>query len=153
MNNPKIAAQARRNLDARFLEWQPAERFKPPVRGWIKAVREALGMSSAQLAKRLGIRQPTLVQIEQSEVRGTIQLQTLRRAAAAMNCTLVYALVPSESLDATVRERARTVARERLRSVEHSMLIENQSVRAEDFESRIEALIRGMNQRTLWNEP
>jgi len=153
MKNSKLAAQARQNLDARFPEWQPAERFKPPVRGWIKAVREALGMSSAQLAKRLGIRQPTLVQIEQSEVRGTVQLQTLRRAAAAMNCTLVYALVPSESLDATVRARARAVARSRLRSVEHSMLLENQGVRAEDFESRIEALIRDVNPRTLWNEP
>lgn len=153
MLNSKLAAQARQNLDARFADWQPLERFKPPVRGWIKAIREALGMSTAQLAKRLGIKQPTLTEIERSEIAGAVQMQTLRRAAEAMNCTLVYALVPNNSLEAIVRERARKVARERLRSVEHSMLIENQSVPTEDFESRIDALIRDMNTRTLWNEP
>lgn len=153
MDTPNRAAQARRNLDARFRAWRPVDRFTPPVGGWIKAIREALGMSTAQLAKRLGIKQPTLVQIERSETRGTVRLQTLRRAAEAMNCTLVYALVPNDSLDILVRERARMVARARLRPIEHSMTIENQSVSAADFESRIESLIRDMNPRTLWNEP
>src|ERR1700689_487956 len=108
MKKARLATQSRSQLDERFIELGPAKRFTPPVRGWIKAIREALGMSSAQLAKRMGIKQPTLTEIEQSELRGTIQLTTLRRGAEAMECTLVYALVPKKSLETTVRDQART---------------------------------------------
>ena len=152
MKNSRIARQSRRSLDARFREMRPAGRFKPPVRGWIKAIREALGMSSAQLAKRLGVKQPTVVAVEQSELKGTIQLATLRRAAAALNCTLVYALVPNESLDTIVHDRARKIARQHLQSVEHSMLLENQTVPAKDFEARAEALARDLSPRALWDD-
>ena len=152
MKNSRIARQSRRSLDARFREMRPAGRFKPPVRGWIKAIREALGMSSAQLAKRLGVKQPTVAAIEQSELKGTIQLATLRRAAAALNCTLVYALVPNESLDTIVQDQAHKIARRRLQSVEHSMLLEDQAVPAKDFEARAEALARDLSPRALWDD-
>ena len=152
MARPRITAQSRQALDARFAELRPADRFKTPVRGWIKAIREALGMSTAQLAKRLKLIQSTVVRIEQSEAHGTIQLTTLRRVAEAMNCTLVYALVPNESLETMVRERARKVARQRLRSAEHTMRLEDQSVPAEDLEKRIDALALEVSPRELWNE-
>src|SRR5271156_123446 len=111
MQKPRLASQSRQGLEARFEDIRPIARFKPPVRGWIKAIREALGMSSAQLAKRLKIKQPTVAAMEQSELKGTIQLATLRRIAEAMNCTLVYALVPNDSLETIVREQARKVAK------------------------------------------
>ena len=132
---------------------RPLDRFKPPVYGWIKAIREALGMSSAQLAKRLKVKQPSLSAIEQSELKGTIQLATLRRVAAALDCTLVYALVPNKPLDEMVKEQARIVARRRLRAVEHSMLLEQQQVARESFESRIDALAAETSPRSLWDEP
>lgn len=152
MKTPRIATQSRQNLEVRFEDIRPATRFTPPVRGWIKAIREALGMSSAQLAKRLKIKQPTVAAMEQSELKGTIQLATLRRIAEATNCTLVYALVPKEPLETIVREQARKVARRHLQSVEHSMLLEDQSVPAKDFDARIDALARDMNPRTLWDD-
>jgi predicted DNA-binding mobile mystery protein A len=152
MKNPRIATQSRQNLEARFEDMRPVTRFKPPVRGWIKAIREALGMSSAQLAKRLKIKQPTVAAMEQSEMKGTIQLATLRRVAEAMNCTLVFALVPNDPLETIVHEQARKVARRRLQSVEHSMLLEDQSVPAKDFDTRIDALARDMNPRALWDD-
>jgi predicted DNA-binding mobile mystery protein A len=152
MKNLRIATQSRQNLEARFADMRPLTRFAPPVRGWIKAIREALGMSSAQLAKRLKIKQPTVAAMEQSELKGTIQLATLRRLAEAMNCTLVYALVPNDSLETIVREQARKVAKRRLQSVEHSMLLEDQSVPATDFDARIDALARDMNPRALWDD-
>ena len=74
MKKARLAAQSRSQLDERFRELGPAKRYTPPVRGWIKALREALGMSTAQLAKRLGIKQPSLVALEQSEAKGTIEL-------------------------------------------------------------------------------
>jgi predicted DNA-binding mobile mystery protein A len=152
MKNSRISTQSRQNLEPRFEGMRPVTRFKPPVRGWIKAIREALGMSSAQLAKRLKIKQPTVVAMEQSEMKGTIQLATLRRIAEAMNCTLVYALVPNDPLETIVREQARKVAKRRLQSVEHSMLLEDQSVPAKDFAERIDALARDMNPRALWDD-
>ena len=91
MKKARLAAQSRSQLDERFRELGPAKRYTPPVRGWIKALREALGMSTAQLAKRLGIRQPSLVALEQSEAKGTIELATLRRVAEALDCTLSHA--------------------------------------------------------------
>jgi predicted DNA-binding mobile mystery protein A len=152
MKNQRLTAQSRQSLDARFAKLRPTERFKPPVRGWIKAIREALGMSSAQLARRLKIRQPSVVQIEQSELKGTIRLATLRRVAEALNCTLVYALVPNEPLEKIVHEQARKVMRSRLQLIEHSMLLENQGVPVKDFEAHIDALARDMNPRILWDE-
>jgi predicted DNA-binding mobile mystery protein A len=126
--------------------------FKPPVRGWIKAIREALGMSSAQLAKRMGVKQPTLTAIEQSELKGTVQLATLRRVAEAMNCTLVYALIPNEPLETIVQKQARKVARRQLQSVEHSMLLERQAVPPKGFEKRLDALASEISPRALWDE-
>lgn len=109
-------------------------------------------MSSAQLAKRMGIRQPTVSEMEQSELRGTIQLETLRRAAQAMDCTVVYALVPNRSLEITLHEQARRVAARRLRPIEHSMLLEQQEVPRKAFKKRLDALASEVNPRTLWNE-
>src|SRR5438477_11560517 len=130
MKKARLAAQSRSQLDERFRELGPAKRYTPPVRGWIKALREALGMSTAQLAKRLGIKQPSLVALEQSEARGTIELATLRRVAEALDCTLVYALLPNKPLEKMVRESARAFARRRREAVEHSMLLEHQKTAA-----------------------
>src|SRR5712692_2909237 len=107
MNKAKLAGQSRAHLDERFKHLRPVKRYVPPVRGWIKGIRESLGMTTVQLAKRLGVKQPSVVAIEQSEVKGTIELATLRRVAEALDCTLAYALVPNKPLEQTVRERAR----------------------------------------------
>jgi predicted DNA-binding mobile mystery protein A len=138
-------------LDERFRELGPPKRYTLPVRGWIKALREALGMSTAQLAKRLGIRQPSLVALEQSEAKGTIELATLRRVAEALDCTLVYALLPNKPLETTLRDRARAFARRRRAPVEHSMLLEDQKVTAKDSEARLDEIMRETNPRLFWD--
>ncbi len=151
MRKARLAAQSRSQLDERFRELGSAKRYTPPVRGWIKALREALGMSTAQLAKRLGIRQPSLVALEQSEAKGTIELATLRRVAEALDCTLVYALVPNKPLETTIRDRARAFARRRRAPVEHSMLLEDQKVMAKDAEARLDEIVRETNPRLFWD--
>jgi predicted DNA-binding mobile mystery protein A len=147
----KRAALARSRLDRRFKQLGPATRFASPVRGWTKAIREALGMSTAQLASRLNVKQPSVVAIEQSEARGSIELATLRRVAEALDCTLVYALVPNKPLETIVRNRARTFARRRLEPVEHTMLLEDQKVTAKDAEARLDETIRETNPRLFWD--
>jgi predicted DNA-binding mobile mystery protein A len=152
MKKARLAIQSRLCLDDRFKEMRPITRFAPPVRGWIRAIREALGMSSAQLAKRLGVRQPSVVALEQSEAKGTIELATLRRVAEALDCTLVYALVPNKPLEGIVRERARGRARQRLAAVEHSMRLEDQAVGAKDSEAQLDEFVHTMNPSRLWDD-
>ena len=151
MKKVRLAAQSRSNLDERFRELGPVNRYSPPVRGWIKAVREALGMTTEQLGKRLGIKQPTLVAIEQSEVKGSIELATLRRVAEALDCTLVYALVPNKPLEVAVRERAGAFLRKRRAPIEHSMLLEDQRVKSKDAEARLDEIVRETNPRLFWD--
>lgn len=151
MKTPRIAARSRARLDERFKDMGSARKFAPPVRGWIKAIREALGMSTAQLAKRAGIRQPSVVAIEQSEAKGSIELATLRKMAEALDCTLVYALVPNRPLEETIRERARAYARRRIEPIEHSMMLEDQKVTRKDNEARIEEIIRETIPRKFWD--
>ena len=151
MDKSNRATQSRRQLDRRFKSLGPARRYATPVRGWIKAIREALGMSTAQLAQRLRIKQPSLVQLEQSEAKGTIELRTLRRVAEALDCTVVYALVPNKPLETMVRDRARAFARKRREYVDHSMLLENQKVASRNLEAQLDEIIREKNPRLFWD--
>jgi predicted DNA-binding mobile mystery protein A len=77
-----------------------------PGRGWIRAIRDALGMSTFELAERMGVSQPRISQYERAEVGGTIRLSTLERVAASLKCNLCYALVPEEPLQAIVHRQA-----------------------------------------------
>jgi predicted DNA-binding mobile mystery protein A len=146
-----LAADGRAHLDERFRELGPARRYAPPVHGWIKAVRQALGMSMEQLAKRLKIKQPSLVHLEQSEVKGTIELATLRRVAEALDCTLVYALVPNKPLETMVRDRARAFMHKRRAPLEHSMLLEDQKVQGNNPAARLDEIVRETNPRLFWD--
>jgi predicted DNA-binding mobile mystery protein A len=108
-------------------------------------------MTTAQLAKRLNVKQPSVVAIEQSEARGTIELATLRRVAEALDCTLVYAFVPNKPLEAMVRDRARLFTRRRLGPVEHSMLLEDQAVIEKHADKRLDEIVRETNPRLFWD--
>src|SRR4051812_2500394 len=118
--------RARERLDERLAPLHPADRFRPPPKGWVRGLRDALGMTGVQLARRLGVRPPSVAALEASEQNGTIQLKTLRRAAEALDCTLVYALVPNDSLEGAVRARARRIALRELGRVAHTMKLEAQ---------------------------
>ena len=148
-------ASARKYLDKRLNPLMNAEAFARPPRGWVKAIREALGMTTAQLAKRLGISQPSAVGLEKAEAAKVITLETLERAARALDCTLVYALVPRKPLETIVRERAREKARERLRTISHSMSLEDQRVHEEDEHEQLERLAQKLLEgpgSALWDE-
>lgn len=148
----RVTLHSRVRLDQRFLKWPGIPLLDVPGRGWIRAIREALSMSAEQLGARLGVKQPSVVGLEQSEAKETIQLATLRRVAAALDCTLVYALVPNRPLTKTVAERAREIAKRQLLSVEHSILLEDQAVSPEGLEQRIDELASAIRPSQLWND-
>ena len=108
-------------------------------------------MSSVQLAKRMGVSQPMVPKIELSESADRIQLSTLRKAAEALDCELVYALVPRQSLDAIVQDRAMRIAARTMRPVAHSMGLEAQGVDKAATEEQLRALADNINPRRLWD--
>ncbi len=146
---------ARKQLDRRLDFLRNADVLTRPPRGWIKAIREALGMTTDQLARRLGVSQPRAVEIEKAEKTNAITLNTLERAARAMDCRLVYSFVPKKPLEQLVEDRARIIARERLTITGHTMALEAQSVSAEDEEEQFEQMVRRIAKKAgsdLWKE-
>src|SRR5450432_3687250 len=139
---PRISADAsargRELLDGHFDEWQPLRELARPPRGWIRAVREALGMSAAAVAARLGTTAGAVTRLEQSEAGDRVQLETLRRAADALGCDLVYLLVPRRPLTAVVRERAREIAHWQVAAAEQTMRLEDQATeQTSELEDRL----------------
>jgi predicted DNA-binding mobile mystery protein A len=108
------------------------------------------------MARRLGVSQPSIVGLEQSEANGAITLNTLQRAAEALGCRLVYALVPERSLADTVQERAELMAARQSKAVVHTMRLEDQAVDDEQatkelHRQAVEDLLR--RPARLWDEP
>lgn len=142
-------------LDAALARWRSADLPSRPSSGWLKAIREVLGMPAAQLAKRLDVVASTVSRLETSEADDTISLATLRRAAEALGCELRYALVPKPSLAGTLESRAMTLARQRMATVSHTMALEAQATSkntvAQQTRSLAANLLQG-SRRELWRE-
>jgi predicted DNA-binding mobile mystery protein A len=84
----------------------------PPPEGWVRTIRQALGMSSYEMALRTGMSPTRTREFEEGEIDGSLRLSVLRRLARALNCKLFYVLVPDEPLELTVWRQARRKALE-----------------------------------------
>jgi len=150
LNRREASAEARRSLDRALAPFRQAPK-RPPPRGWIRALRDALGMTADQLGARMGISQPSVHRLELSEAAGTIQLRSLRKAAAALECELVYALAPRRGLRDTYDTAALAVARRELGLIGHTMALEDQAVGDEEDEERLRRFIdEELDPRELW---
>jgi predicted DNA-binding mobile mystery protein A len=148
----RSSARDRSILDRRLAAWREVPASAPP-RGWLRAIRETLGMPRAELARRLGVSGQAVANLEGSEADGSIRLDSLRRAAEALDCKLVYALVPNASLDEIVDRRAHEIARRQVGRVQHTMLLEDQRGGDEDVERLIDELAEQAKQSpALWRE-
>lgn len=125
-----------RQLDQALASWRSLPRSRPPG-GWLHAIRQALGMTTRQLARNAGVSQPSVVDAEKAEGRGDITLTTLRRYAEALDCELVYALVPRQPLEQAVQQRADRIAREQVSRVGHSMALEDQATETSVREQQV----------------
>ena len=78
--------------------------------GWIREMRQAIGMPVDDLARRMGVKRREVNRMVRAEENERIMLATLRRAAEGLGCELVYGLVPKEG---TVKELAEAQTVER----------------------------------------
>ncbi len=151
---PRVVAPAlqrlrRRQLDARLAAHpRPA----PPRDGWIRAIREALGMTLAQLGARLGVTPQSVQDLEVRERDGTITLERLRQAADALGCDVVVTVVPRTSLEAIVATQARARLLAERAHVVHTMRLEAQDAGLEVVEPDERTIERYVDEhaRTLW---
>jgi predicted DNA-binding mobile mystery protein A len=127
-NRKDLNSLGRWALDTQLKPLRDMEPLIRPGRGWIKAIREAIGMTTGQYAKRLGVSQPRVAALERAEADGVVTLKSLRHAAEALDCDFVYALVPRKPLEQVVKDRARDVAERQLARTDQTMRLENQAV-------------------------
>ena len=133
--------------------WQPLRSLARPSGGWVQAIRDALGMSAAALARRIHVSTAAISNFEKAEAEDAITLASLRKLADALDCDLRYALVPRSSLQKTLEARARQVASERLRPVAHSMRLEDQAVEGTMNQVQLDLLVAELlngSRRKLW---
>lgn len=119
-----------------------------PKEGWIATLRQALGMSGAQLAKRVGVTRAAIYQAERNERDGAITLKQLEKIAQALGGKLVYAIVPDGKVDDIVRQQANAKAESLVRRASAHMALEMQSLPPDETQREIarlaEELIRTM---------
>jgi predicted DNA-binding mobile mystery protein A len=118
--NPE-AALLRRELDDMLKKWRRSSGVTPRL-GWIRTIREGLEMNAGELALRMNISQNAVSALEKSEAKKTVQLKTLQRAAKALDCQLVYALVPRRTLEKTIEKRRARIAIADLRTLTNGIL-------------------------------
>jgi predicted DNA-binding mobile mystery protein A len=128
MQRAERATQARRELDRKYRSASLGAIATRPRSGWIRAIRGALGMSQAVLAERLGVSSAAVNKLEHAELHGGITIGKLAEVADALDCTLIYALVPKSTLEETVTTRARTVAADLLGHAARTMALEAQDI-------------------------
>jgi predicted DNA-binding mobile mystery protein A len=144
-------AQARRHLDKRFSQLRPLLKEKPPHKGWVRAIRDALGMSGPELAARMGVSQSSVADLEARETHGTVRLDTLRRAAEALDAELVYFLIPRKTLSQMVMDQARRKASVMLTQVAHHGRLEDQELDPDTANEELEAFASELvDRRGLW---
>ena len=145
----------RKQLDKTLLEFRPILGISIPQKGWIRAIRDSLGMSGRQLADRLGITRQRVSEIERDELTDSITIKSMRKVADCLDCVFVYAFVPQTSLEHTVHNRAKQVAEERIKRASQSMLLEGQALKEDDELDALNDMIEEMIETlpsTLWDD-
>jgi predicted DNA-binding mobile mystery protein A len=151
MKNKKLI---REQLGTKLSQFNALLEVQTPQKGWIRAIRDALGMSAKQLAARTGMAQQRVTVVEKGEFSGAVTLKTMRRIAEGLDCVFIYGFVPKTDLETTLRKQAKQVAAKRLAQVAHTMGLENQSLSEQEnqkvFAETVEKLIE--NPTALWNK-
>ena len=134
---PEFRALRLDQLTQTLIPFHAAHLPARPSRGWLRAIREALGLTLEQVGRSMDRSRQEILAFERAEAEDRITLHSLRKVAEAMGCELVYAVVPkSGTLHDLAQETARGEAANRVLAAEHSMALESQA--AGGVDDRIE---------------
>ena len=121
-----------------------------PPQGWVKTIRDFFGMTTTQLAKRLGVSQSRIVRLEQNEKN--TKISTMERIAQAINCEFVYAFVPREKIDDIIYNQVKKKALKILNKVNTNMVLENQLTQNNDTLDELIQELLNNNLSRIWDE-
>lgn len=126
---------------------------KAPKQGWVRTIREALDMSGTQLAERLNFSRNKVSILERKEADGSITINQLKQLASGLDCDVVYAIVPKQSIDSIIEERAHFLAGQRVNMTHQNMFLEAQQLAPEKQAQAVELLaneIKLSGGKVLW---
>lgn len=150
-----MKAFAVQQLDKQLSALKPLVAIQPPSKGWLRAIRDAIGMGGQQLARRMGVSKQRISALERAEVSGAVSIASMRQAAEALDCVFVYAVLPRDSLQATVERQARRMAENSAAYTGQSMLLEDQLPGEEERKAALEAAVADIVRRMpreLWDQ-
>lgn len=152
MGNKSLQIQ---QLNGKMLAFASLQKVVPPPTGWIKALRNAIGMSMLQLGNRLSITKQSVQDMESREKDGSISIKALREAARALDMQLVYGFVPNDgSLEALIDRKAKELATQIVMRTNNSMKLEDQENSKQRIEKAIQEralAIKAEMPKTLWD--
>ncbi len=128
-------------LDETLKQFSTLAAVNRPLKGWIRAIRDALGMNNRQLAQRLGVSNSRIPRIEKDEITGGLTLKTMNRVADELDCIFVYGFVPRTSLQETIRNQAVSVAKKRMKKLMHTMELEDQGLSSNENKKVLDSLV------------
>lgn len=142
-------------LNSKMLGYATLKQVAVPPTGWIKAIRNAIGMSMQQLGNKLSVSRQGILDIENREKDGAITIKSLKEIARALDMQLVYGFVPNEgSLDALIEKRATELATKIVLRTSDSMKLEDQGNTNKRIEKAIKERaeeIRTEMPKSLWD--
>lgn len=147
-----VAKQYRENVN---LARKKLEGLAIPSEGWLRTVRKALGMSGAQLGRKLDVTRGAVSINEKAELSGGITIKTMQQMAESMGCRFVYAVVPETDVEDILMKRARLKATKQVRNASVHMALENQLVAEGKLVAEVERLAQEMIETSpsdLWND-
>ena len=155
----KALTLQRKILSKKISSWTSLTDLSSPPSGWLRAVRGALGITTRQLAELIGTNHAGIAALEKREATGKVTIETLEKAARAMGCRFVYAIIPDKpnhSLDEILDRRAEIVAKRVLGRLEHSMRLEQQGSPDEEITEELRKLateLKNSLDSRLWDTP
>jgi predicted DNA-binding mobile mystery protein A len=126
-----------------------------PKQGWIKTIREALGLSARQLGEKTGIDQSRISRLENAEKDGSLKLSSLQKIAKGLNMRFVYAFVPETTLEQMIRSQANKIAMKRLKKLNNTMRLEKQELSSEERKKALEDMVEQImidQPKDFWDE-
>jgi len=156
--NRKKLKNQRYIIEKKIIPWKKLRVEKRPARGWLKAIRGALGINTRQLAKRCGVQHSSILRIEKNETQDTVSIESLKKMASAMNCQLVYAIVPKigyNSLEKIIDHQAELLAHRLIKKARHTMQLEAQGISARETKNQIRELVSELKDKMdsrIWEQ-